>query len=302
MCKKFNLYQFFKYSIVRRVKTYLARIKLLFIRSPALNSTHRNPKIIVSLTSFGARINNIDLTIKTLFNQSLCADKIVLNLSKHEFNQSNLPNALIQLQKFGLEINYVDDTRSYKKLIPTLINYPNDIIITVDDDILYPHYLIQSLMQAYTTKPHLVHGCRGYQIELSEYKTVKHYKDWTKCRTPQAGNNVMLTGIGAILYGPGCFHKDVLRQDLFTKLAPSADDLWFKAMCLLNGTGSQVIIEKKQFNTDFLPTSNSNIDPLCSMNVDEGQNDHAMANIIRAYPELINHFDQSPSVPCNESC
>lgn len=295
MRKKSYLYRFLKYSVVRRVKTYLARIKLHYTRSPDLNSTHRDPKIIVSLTSFGARIKNVDLTIKSLFNQNLCADKIVLNLSKDEFNQDNLPKALIRLQESGLEINYVDDTRSYKKLIPTLINHPNDIIITADDDILYPNYLLQSLMQAYTKNPHMAHGCRGHRIELSECNTVKHYKDWTKCKTPQAGNKIMLTGVGAILYGPGCFHKDVLRQDLFTKLAPSADDLWFKAMCLLNGTGSQIIIKRKKFRGDFLPTSNSIIDPLYSKNLDQGKNDEALANIINKYPQLINRLDQPSS-------
>lgn len=271
----------------------LMKIHLFFIKTPSLNSDHRKIKIIVSLTSHSTRIHNVDLTIKTLFRQSKSADKIILNLSKNEFNDNNIPKSLMKLQKNGLEINYVSDTRSYKKLIPTLINHPNDIIITVDDDIFYPNYLIYRLVDAYEKNPYMSHGCRGYIMQLSDDRSFKKYGTWPKCKYPINGNNIMLTGVGSVLYGPGCFHKDVLREDIFMQLAPTADDLWFKAMCLLNNTPSHVVIRQKQFKADFIPTSNSMINPLKAVNVKKGENNKALASILKYYPELTHSLEKT---------
>ena len=288
-----TLKRYLKYFVFRQIRTVLMKIQLFFIKIQPLNDDHREIKIIVSLTTHSTRIRNVDLTIKTLFKQNTKADKIILNLSKDEFNDNNIPKSLIKLQKNGLEINYVTDTRSYKKLIPTLINHPDEIIITADDDILYPSYLIQQLITAYQKNPNMSHGCRGYTMQLSKDNTFEKYGTWPKCKHPTYGNNIMLTGIGSVLYGPGCFHKDVLREALFMQLAPTADDLWFKAMCLLNNTPSQVIIKQKQFKADFMPTNNSMINPLKAVNVKKGGNDKALANILNNYPELLNHLDKA---------
>jgi hypothetical protein len=43
------------------------------------------------------------------------------------------------------------------------------------------------------------------------------------------------TGVGGILYPPKCFHKDIADKELFLKLAPNADDIWFWAMACLIG-------------------------------------------------------------------
>lgn len=292
MQSEVTIKQYLKYFVFRQIKTILKKIQLFFIKRPSLNSDHREIKIIVSLTSHSTRVRNVDLTIKTLFKQTTCADKIILNLSKNEFNDNNIPKSLLKLQKNGLEINYVSDTRSYKKLIPTLTNHPNDIIITVDDDILYPSYLIQRLIDAYEKNPNMSHGCRGYMMQLSKDNTFEKYGTWPKCKYPTYGNNIMLTGIGSVLYGPGCFHKDVSREDLFMQLAPTADDLWFKAMCLLNNTPSNVVIRQKQFKADFMPTNNSMINPLKAVNVKKGGNNKAIASILNSYPELLNHLEK----------
>ena len=50
----------------------------------------------------------------------------------------------------GLTIDWYHDIRSYKKLIPTLKRYPDDIIITADDDILYPCNMVSDLYDTYT--------------------------------------------------------------------------------------------------------------------------------------------------------
>ncbi|MDD6026392.1 MAG: glycosyltransferase, partial [bacterium] len=43
------------------------------------------------------------------------------------------------------------------------------------------------------------------------------------------------TGVGGVLYPPHSLRKDMMDVDLFTKIAPSTDDIWFWAAGVLNG-------------------------------------------------------------------
>ena len=115
--------------------------------SLGITKTKRKPEIIVSLTSFPKRINIVVKTINTILNQSVKPDKIILWLANEQFpnKEKDLPDELLDLKNFGLMINWCEDLRSYKKLIPTLNLYPNDIIITADDDIYYDKDWIESL-------------------------------------------------------------------------------------------------------------------------------------------------------------
>lgn len=46
--------------------------------------------------------------------------------------------------------------RSYTKLIPCLVKYPNDSIITVDDDILYTRDTIKRLVEINSKTPNAI--------------------------------------------------------------------------------------------------------------------------------------------------
>jgi hypothetical protein len=42
--------------------------------------------------------------------------------------------------------------------------------------------------------------------------------------------------VAGILYPPGCLHRDATRRDLFLKLCPFSDDMWFYFMARRRGT------------------------------------------------------------------
>ena len=74
-------------------------------------------------------------------------NKVILNLAIEEFPKKNkeLPNDLVNLLKYdNFEIYWVEkNTNVFKKLIPTLNRFKEDIIITTDDDVLYPYDMIE---------------------------------------------------------------------------------------------------------------------------------------------------------------
>ena len=115
-------------------------------------------KVIVSLTTFRKRISNIPVVLDTIFSQTMCPDHVVINLSYNEVIPDNVRQ---YIDKHAIEINFVEDTKVYKKLIPTLKLYPDDCIICIDDDFLYPKTMVEDFVSTHNHYPnHPVSGNR----------------------------------------------------------------------------------------------------------------------------------------------
>ena len=162
-------------------------------------------------------------------------DIIILNLDEKEWNNDNLPKCLLWLKEKGLTINFTRDIRSYTKLIPTLKLYPNEIIISVDDDIVYSKHLIKSLFNEYTRDSNAIWAIRT--CDKNDYKKVKWRDKEYGFRTNH------LLGTGGVLYPPHSLNDKVFEEKVWTKVAPIDDDIWFFMMGLLNG------FDTKQVNT-----------------------------------------------------
>lgn len=135
-------------------------------------------RLIVSMTSWKKRIGNVADVVKCIFNGTVVPDRIVLNLSTDEFPEKTveLPKELVDLQNENrlFEINWVKyDTKPYKKLIPSLIRFPKDAIVTVDDDIDYPSSFCENLWMAYIANgrkyPVTANPNMWYRNTLSHY-------------------------------------------------------------------------------------------------------------------------------------
>ena len=59
------------------------------------------------------------------------------------------------------------------------------------------------------------------------------------------GRFVFPTGCGGCLYKRSLLHKDICREDLFMRLAPKAEDVWFYFMEVLHGTECVVLPDKR---------------------------------------------------------
>lgn len=196
-------------------------------------------RLVVSLTTFDKRLDDVYLCIETLLQQSLRPNRILLWLSEEEFPRGSvLPASLVKQQTRGLEICYCPrDIASYKKIIPSLLLYPEDNIVTVDDDVMYPVDMLDKLYRTHLKFPRAVVANVTHQITRDSAGRVKPYKKWHRAyhvNEPQA--DVYPVGIGGVLYPPNCFHPAVLDEALFTELCPRADDIWLKFAALKAGT------------------------------------------------------------------
>lgn len=195
--------------------------------------------IIVSLTTFGTRIDKVHLPIESIMQGTVKPNRIILWLSEEEYTDGHIPQTLKLQQKRGLEVRFCKDYRSYTKLIPTLSQYPDDAVITVDDDALYEYDIVERLLNAHRNNLGSICACRMHRIVLDEKNTPVDYLDWNLCISDTEVTPLNFpTGVGGVLYPPHCFSNEVLNSETFMALCPKADDIWFYAMALLNGTPS----------------------------------------------------------------
>lgn len=116
-----------------------------------MDSIDSRELIIVSLTTWEKRIQNIPTVLDTIFSQTKLPDLVVLNVA----DSLQIPQEiLLYLEQHSVEINRVCDTKVYKKFLPTITKYPNAAIIAIDDDILYPIYMIEDFCFLHEKYPH----------------------------------------------------------------------------------------------------------------------------------------------------
>jgi protein O-GlcNAc transferase len=251
-----------------------------------------NPRTIVSLTTYGHRIAQMaPVAIASIFNQTPMPDKVILWLSHDEKPSKSLQ----RLAKLGLDIRHTDDIKSYKKLIPTLKEYPESNIITADDDVIYPIDWLEKIMALHRKHPESIIFNRGRKI-LTSNGNIQSYLDWPLVDNTKSGQSVMPTGIGGVLYPPHSLSDKVLDKKLFTKLAPHADDLWFWAMAELIGT-NRFFVKDGFSDTLEYELDNDNEQRLSIVNVSGGDrsgNDAQLVNILGRFPELCERLEVEP--------
>lgn len=256
-----------------------------------LNTQSRNPRIIVSLTSFPERMPDIHYCVFSLLNQTLKPDKIILWLANEQYpnGENDIPETLLNLKQFGLEIKWCENLYSYKKLIPSLLEYPDDIIITTDDDIFYEKNCIELLYKSYLKTPDAISCHRCHRVKTDRHGQILPYKKWKKkiCKESVSYKN-FFTGAGTVLYPPHCLFKDITDVNLFSELAPKADDIWFWAMALLNKTKIKIVNNNIKELTYINPERERGLTgetTLFSTNK-KGGNDLQMEKVLYHYPEI----------------
>lgn len=256
-----------------------------------LNKNPRTEKIIVSLTTFGNRLLDAFMVVESLMQQSLKADKIILWLSREEYEGKNLPIILEKQKEFGLDVCFCNENKSYNKIIPTLQRYPNDLIITVDDDFIYPFNLIETLYESYINEPQYIHCHRAHLIRFDSKNKLMPYLSWEwETNETAPSHKIFPTGVGGVLYFPGCLDNDVTKTELFKQLCPRADDVWLKIMALKKGTKAKKVPYNVHWDESVsIPESQGESSLWMYNNAQKHQetgNDKQIRAVLEHYPEL----------------
>ena len=281
------------YSVHRVFVRVLANILLsIYFRCTSRNSQYKlienkknDGRIIVSLTSFPARINKVWMVVESMLRQTHKPDMIILWLSNEQFSSLNvLPKNLLDLQSRGLRIELKDeDLRSHKKYYYAMKEYPDDFIITIDDDIFYRKNMISNLIKYSEKFPNAI--IAQYTRRVVKYKQVlSSYSKWSDVYGEDTiCNNLFFGSGGGTLFPTNSLYKDCLKTELFMNLSSLADDLWLNAMARLNKR--RVI--KTNASPLILPIINKNNTTLSSVNRDQNMNDVQIENIRNYYKKEL---------------
>lgn len=233
--------------------------------------------LIVSLTSYRARFATLAPTLRALMRQTVQPDRVILWLDDED--HAHLPPEIAGMDR--LEIRTCAPWRSYKKIVPTLLAHPDAFIATADDDLYYPADWLERLVAA--AKGGAGVAClRAHRVTMTGGRPAG-YEEWDhNLPSPQTGPLVFPTGVSGVIYAPGVFHPDVTRDDLFTRLAPGADDIWLYWMHRMAGSRPAKIGERAR----ILEWESSQAVSLRSVNrpaQGQGGNDRAIAALLGHY-------------------
>ena len=255
------------------------------VRIPSLikDSLDCSPSLIISLTSYGRRVRHtVFYTLVSLLRQSNKHIRIILWLDKDEWSMESIPLKLRRLIDKGIEIKFCSNIRSYKKLIPTLQLYPECNIITVDDDIYYHKTLISEFLSMNNRFPNTIISNACHKIKFFDGRLAP-YNDW-ELDTTTLNEEIFPTGAGGVFYPINALYEDVLKDDLFMKLAPKADDVWFFFMGYLKRTRS-IKSDKKvdMIPVDLFYQKFHKGSSLRDSNCGESQNDIQIRTVMKFY-------------------
>ena len=223
-------------------------------------------------------ILEIYLTLITLITQSVMPYKVVLWIYKKDYKY--LPRNILNLQNKVFLIKKLDkDTKSYKKLIPAILNFPKKFILTADDDVYYPYKWSEKIFDSYTSSKKEIIGHRGHFITFNKYHKMKPYKEWKyNIKYEFSNKNIFLTGVGGILYPPNSLHKDFNKDKIYTKIC-DGDDIWFHFMARLKNYKFKVL----NYYNFFYIWKGSRSSQISTKLVNDGLNDISLSNMVKKY-------------------
>lgn len=287
-----NLYEMGRHSRViyeqkANMEAYTKELKKLFelsneklVESNELIISESNPaqleNVVVSLTSYPARIQFVSSTIQSILKQTVLPKKILLWLYREEFQNIDLPRDLLDLEEANreiFEIRWVNENlKPHKKYFYAAKEFSELAIITIDDDQVYPSNLVETLVLSYMKNPECIHCNRANLMTFREDGTLRPYSRWimsyrSLLDTPSA--QLLPTGVGGVLYPPHCIPQEALDIQGIKDICLHQDDLWLKMWTIKNG---YKVVVPRNF---VLPQQidNSQDSALWRLNVYNGGND-----------------------------
>ncbi len=190
--------------------------------------------IIVSITSTHYRIKYLSGVIKSLLNNTAKPYKIIIYLSQTSFlideGIINIPEDLQKLidENEIVELKYVENIGPHRKYYYAMLEYKNNLILTLDDDHICPKNLIELFAKACEKYPHCIISGSGKNIKNQNYKTWVHLN-----KEGGLFNNTYLGGgLMGSLYNPNMFDDAFFNLKEIMEYAPTSSEMWINCYLL----------------------------------------------------------------------
>ncbi|MDO4955805.1 MAG: hypothetical protein Q4E60_02140 [Bacteroidales bacterium] len=187
-------------------------------------------EVVVSLTTHGYRIYEASLAIESIMQGTVLPNRIILWLDENT-KADPIPQGLKNHQTRGLEIRYTRDIKAYTKLLPAIKAFPEATIVTIDDDIFYPADTLELLLRGHAEHPASIcsHFVKQLQAKGNKLKSILRLQGVSHT---DEKHKYFLEGFASALYPPHCFSNELFNEEVFMKLTPYADDVWYNVLAI----------------------------------------------------------------------
>ena len=255
-----------------------------FVDLGGLNGVERSQRIVVSFTSIPSRIKFAQRVMSCLLHQTLAPDVIVLYLDQEIEGRVKLPWLMRRLiQKRLVKVRFVEDIGPHTKYFYAMQDFPEDVIITVDDDVDYPKDLVRNLFESYNRFPDCISANRVHRIRLKNEKEFLPYNDWAHRVTSYKAapsHKLIATGVGGVLYPPGLMDPILYDKKTICELCPFADDIWLKFVQLVSDVK---VVSLRPLEKEYKTFSGSQKLALWKKNNSSQKNDDQINNLYKFF-------------------
>ncbi len=260
-------------------------------------SKKRDRRVVVSLTTIPARLDKVWLTTESLLRQQKRPDKVILWLAEDEFRGIEIPLALKRQQKRGLEIRYCKNLKSYKKFYYTMSEHPDAYVLVVDDDSIYSERMVAEMLNVSIRYPDNIICNRAHKIRMDKNGVFPYLKwIWYENRRSKVENpsfHNFFTGCGGVLFPVWLLDKEIYREDIFMKIAPTADDVWLNFIAWKSKI--QVVMTKGILGYMIPVHSSADIglslkNTVRKTEYDECENDYQIRNVLEYLNLNVNEY------------
>ena len=225
---------------------------------------------IVSITSFGKRLDSLPQAIFTLLRQEYKNIHIMVTISKRSVPFISHDLALL-LRANLLELNVIEDDADlgpHTKYYYAMRKYGHLPIMTFDDDRFYAPFMIGNLVKKYESLKYksVISNC-AIEMQRTKMGELLPYPDWCTHRLAPGKRSfiAMAEGFAGVLYPPNCF-ANLSAQLTEMMKCKYDDDLWLKVLEIRQG------IPVTQSDYEFQSKDAIDIEDAMQYNLHENQN------------------------------
>lgn len=271
------------------------KISKLYIKEHQFSKKKILDSCVISLTSYGERIKELEYTLYSLINQSVRPKRINVWLDEKQYSMDRLPEKLLIFQKFNVFFNFTKDIRAFTKLIPQIKTTPDLWILVCDDDVYYEKKWLERIWNEHEKVPNSIICNYAHEVKFDVNGNLMPYNKWEtiKANSSIDSEYIFPCGFGGVLWNRKFFYEDITNEQLFMKLTPLNDDLWFYFMAILNKSPIHVLRKpmlKFKYVDIYKEYGLNDKHTLQAQNVVEGKNDIQITNIMNYYG-IFNYND-----------
>lgn len=248
-------------------------------------------RYIGSMTTYPQRFNSAITAIKSISNQTVSPQFLNINISEEDWDQAEKHFFKNASEAFSGEIrfNLCVNLKPANKIIPTAEKYRESIIVTFDDDIVYPEDRVERLMKKHQEYPENPIAFRIRKVTFDKKNTMPYGSWHISYGLDEPDKRNFPTSVSGSLYPANFFPESFFDISKYIELSHDNDDIWTYFHVLLKG--SEFVKGGNEIVPPGVPGSQESA--LWKSNVSKGGNDGIIERLEKEYGTLYDLTGQS---------